>query len=369
MSNRNFILASAAAGLIFGLLVYLLYSSIRSGDSPTTAASTLLTGQRPHSYHTGISRASPAVVSVYSSETIYRRTDPTSLLDRFGIDNSISPSERRQTNQGSGVIINEEGYVLTNNHLVQDADAINVALADGRLFTARIIGADPETDLSVIKIDTDTELPHCSLDHNSTIRVGDIVLAIGNPFGVGQTVTQGIVSATRRQLDGTSALQNFLQIDAAINPGNSGGALINPRGDLVGINTAIFSRNNGAQGIGFAIPSELIRQVVPEIIRHGRVIRGWLGINASNLQLYPDLYRLSPHGAVISAVVEGGPAHLAGLRRGDVLTHIHGEPIQNAQQLLEAITALAPGAVIQVSGMRQTQPFDLRIEVTERPSR
>lgn len=355
------------AGLVFGLLAFLLSSSIRSGDSPTTAASTLLTGQRPHSYHTGISRASPAVVSVYSSETIYRRTLPNTRQDRFGIDNSISPLERRQTNQGSGVIINEEGFVLTNYHLVQGADEINVALADGRLFTARKIGADPETDLAVIKIDTDLTLPYCSLEHNSTVRVGDIVLAIGNPFGVGQTVTQGIVSATRRQLNGTSALQNFLQIDAAINPGNSGGALINPRGDLVGINTAVFASTNGAEGIGFAIPAELINEVVPKIIQHGRVIRGWLGINAGNLQLFPDLYRLSPHGAVISAVVERGPAHISGLRRGDVVTHVDGQPIQNAQQLLEAITALEPGAVIRVSGMRQTQPFDLRIEITERP--
>jgi len=368
VSNRIFIAISAVAGLILGLLIFLLNTSIRNGHSPTTAATALLTGDRPYSYYIGIQRASPAVVSIYSSATIYRRSEQTlEQADPFGINNSISPDERRRTNQGSGVIINQEGYVLTNNHLVSHADEINVALADGRLFKARKIGADPETDLAVIKIDTDSDLPSCSLENNATTRVGDIVLAIGNPFGVGQTVTQGIVSATRRKIQGTSELQNFIQIDAAINPGSSGGALINPRGDLVGINTAVFAARAGAQGIGFAIPAELIREVVPQIINHGRVIRGWLGIDADNLHLYPDLYQMSSYGAVISAVFAGSPAQLAGLRRGDIVTEINDEKVLTSQQLQTTVTALEPGAITRLKGIRQGQPFELRIEVVERP--
>lgn len=365
MSNRQFYAVMAVVGLLIGTGLFTVHSLQQTGSS----SSPLFTIDRADSYHTGIKRASPAVVSVYSSETIYRRTEQQlAPVDRFGIDNSIAPNVRRQTNQGSGVIINEEGFVLTNYHLVRDADEINIALADGRLFTARTVGADPETDLAVVKIDVEAELPWCSLEHSSTAEVGDIVLAIGNPFGVGQTVTQGIVSATHRQFYGTSRLQNFVQIDAAINPGNSGGALVNPRGDLLGINTAIFSNQAGAQGISFAIPTRLIRQVVPEIIEHGRVIRGWLGIGADNLHLYPDLYRMSKHGAVVSRLFENGPAHLAGLRPGDIVTAINETKIVNSQQLLNEIAALKPGAIIHVSGIRQNQPFQLTIDIAERPA-
>lgn len=367
MSNRRFYALMALAGLVTGIGLFSLHSIRQNGFNPSTLYA-LFAISRPDSYHTGIQRASPAVVSVYSSETIYRRTEQRlAPADRFGIGNSIAPNIRRQTNQGSGVIINEEGFVLTNYHLVRDADEINIALADGRLFTARKVGADPETDLAVVKIDADAELPWCSLEHNSTAEVGDIVLAIGNPFGVGQTVTQGIVSATHRQFFSTSRLQNFVQIDAAINPGNSGGALVNPRGDLLGINTAIFSNQAGAQGISFAIPNRLIREVVPEIIEHGRVIRGWLGIFTENLHLYPDLYRISNHGAVIATLIQNGPAHLAGLRRGDIITAINKTPIMNSQQLLNEIAALTPGAVIHVNGIRQAKEFQVTINIAERP--
>ncbi|MBX2886097.1 MAG: trypsin-like peptidase domain-containing protein [Granulosicoccus sp.] len=364
MSNRLFYALMAVVGLLIGTGLFTLYGVQKTGYTPAE----LFTAERPDSYHSGIQRASPAVVSVYSSETIYRRTEQRlTPVDPFGIDNSIAPNVRRQTNQGSGVIINDEGFVLTNYHLVRDADEINIALADGRLFTARNIGADPETDLAVVKIDAAAELPWCSLEHDSTAEVGDIVLAIGNPFGVGQTVTQGIVSATQRQFYSTSRLQHFVQIDAAINPGNSGGALVNPRGDLLGINTAIFSNQAGAQGISFAIPTRLIRQVVPEIIEHGRVIRGWLGIGAENLHLYPDLYRVSQHGAVISTLFENGPAHLAGLRPGDIVTIVNDTSILNSQQLLTEIAALEPGAVIHVTGIRQNREFKVTINIAERP--
>jgi len=205
-----------------------------------SALQSMLDRVRPDSYYEGIKNASPAVVSLYTSETIYRHSEDSSLSGLLQ-ENSIAPPERREMSQGSGVIISEDGYVLTNYHLVGGADEINVALPDGRLFTATGIGADSETDLAVVKINTDESLPSCGLFHDAEARVGDIVLAIGNPFGVGQTVTQGIISATRRRISGTSHFQHFLQVDAAINPGNSGGALINTRGDLLGINSAVFS--------------------------------------------------------------------------------------------------------------------------------
>jgi len=212
------------------------------------------------SYHDGISRVAPSVVSLYSSETIYRA--PITDLLQDSINPRIAPSERRATSQGSGVIIGSDGLIVTNNHLVEAADQIYVVLSDGSLHQGKVIGADPETDLAVVRIPAG-DLPAAPVVIDQPLRVGDIVLAIGNPFGVGQTVTQGIVSATRRQVAGSSAWQNFVQIDAAINPGNSGGALITPDGNLVGINTSVFMRESGAVGIGFAIPASLLQQVVP----------------------------------------------------------------------------------------------------------
>ena len=366
MNNYRFILLSAIAGLVVGLGLFFGKSTLQA----------VVDRVRPDSYYTGIMNASPAVVSLYSSETIYRRNAIGGNLTSDGLgtnnqsmpgENSIAPAERRQTSQGSGVIISEDGYVLTNYHLVQSADAINVALTDGRLFKATIIGADTETDLAVVKIDTPEDLPHCSLYHDAEARVGDIVLTIGNPFGVGQTVTQGIVSATSRHINGTSQLQQFLQVDAAINPGNSGGALINTRGDLLGINTAVFSTESGAEGIGFSIPATLIRQVVPEIIEHGRVVRGWLGIGADNLHQHPDLYNLAATGAVVSGVFENSPAHMAGLRRGDIVTSVNDAKILSADQLLLLVSGHKPLDVLTLQGQRQTQSFELSIPLAERP--
>lgn len=355
LSNQRFILLSIALGLLVGLGAFFgrsLYQSV-------------LDRVRPDSYYSGIQNASPAVVSLYTSETIYRRADDQS--SGIASENSIAPAERRQTSQGSGVIITEDGYVLTNHHLVGAADDINIALADGRLFKASKVGADPETDLAVVKIDTSESLPSCGLEHDAEARVGDIVLAIGNPFGVGQTVTQGIISATRRRIDGTSHFQQFLQVDAAINPGNSGGALINTRGDLLGINSAVFSTSAGAEGIGFSIPTTLIRQVVPEIIQNGRVARGWLGIGADNLQQHPDLYNLSQQGAVVSGVFRDSPAHQAGLRRGDIVTQVNGVDILSADQLLMLVSSHKPNDVLQLAGLRQIKPLQLQITLAERP--
>lgn len=316
------------------------------------------------SYHDGISRVAPSVVSLYSSETVYRA--PITDLLQDSINPRIAPAERRATSQGSGVIIGPDGLIVTNNHLVEAADQIYVVLSDGSLHQGKVIGSDPETDLAVVRIPAGG-LPAAPVADNLTLRVGDIVLAIGNPFGVGQTVTQGIVSATRRQVAGSTAWQNFVQIDAAINPGNSGGALITPDGNLVGINTSVFMRDSGAEGIGFAIPASLLEQVVPQIIEHGRVIRGWLGIDADELPMFPAVNELVDSGAVITGVLPSSPADIGGLRRFDVVGALNGEPILNARELLLKVSSQPPGSVITLSINRGGAMATLQVELGERP--
>jgi len=316
------------------------------------------------SYHDGISRVAPSVVSLYSSETIYQA--PISDLLQDSINPRIAPSQRRSTSQGSGVIIDPNGLILTNHHLVAAADQIYVVLSDGTLHKGKLVGADPETDLAVVRIPAG-DLPAATIEQNYPLRVGDIVLAIGNPFGVGQTVTQGIVSATRRQVAGSSAWQNFVQIDAAINPGNSGGALITPDGNLIGINTSVFMRDSGAIGIGFAIPSSLLAQVVPQLIDHGRVVRGWLGINADELPMFPDINEEVDQGAVITGVLENSPAAIAGLRRYDVVTALNGEPVSSARQLLLAVSSRSPDSLITLSLNRGGAMATLQLQLGERP--
>jgi len=317
-----------------------------------------------HSYHDGIMQVAASVVSLYSSETIYK--SPVQNFDDGNETPLIAPRERRSTSQGSGVIIGSDGLVLTNWHLIKDADEINVVLSNGSLHAARVIGRDSETDLAVVKIDA-TDLPAVSIDAKTGLRVGDIVLAIGNPFGVGQTVTQGIVSATARQVAGASAWQNFVQIDAAINPGNSGGALINPDGELVGINTAVFLRDNGAEGIGFAIPAELLARVVPELTENGHVRRGWLGIGADDLQMFPGFNREVDRGAVITGVLENSPADRGGLRPYDVVIQADDQPIANATQLLLLISGLPPGTTVSLTVLRNGESLNMSAELLERP--
>jgi len=293
----------------------------------------------PLSYHDGIMRVAPAVVSVYAS-------------------NSTPVSGSASASQGSGVIIDTDGIVLTNLHLIDNFNAIVVVLSDGRRYEAKLIGSDAETDLAVVRIDANM-LPYAELNEASPLRVGDIVLAIGNPFGVGQTVTQGIVSATRRRIANGTLWQNFIQIDAAINPGNSGGALINPLGQLVGVNTAVFRGDSGAIGIGFSIPADLLAQVVPQIIEHGSVTRGWLGLGAEDLNMFPALTDLTERGAVITSVEKGSPADLTGIQPMDVVVQIGEQAITSATQLLLTISALPPGATVQLALLRSSAPDTL----------
>lgn len=292
----------------------------------------------PLSYHEGVMRVAPAVVSVYAANR--------------GTNAQVT---QNLSSQGSGVIVAANGIVLTNLHLLQGFENITVVLNDGRSYPAELIGSDMETDLAVVQIGAKV-LPFLKLDEAEPLKVGDIVLAIGNPFGVGQTVTQGIVSATSRRLANASALQNFVQIDAAINPGNSGGALINPLGQLVGVNTAVFRGESGAVGIGYAIPADLLAQVVPQIIEHGSVSRGWLGLGVEDINMFPALYQLTQFGAVITAVEENGPAFKTGVRPRDIVVQIGEQPIRSATQLLLAVSALPPGATVKIALLRNPDP-------------
>ncbi len=329
-------------------------------------------GSAPFSYADAVAQAAPAVVNVYTATQVSEPRHPffnDPLFRRFFGDRYSEPAQRTETSLGSGVILSDDGYVLTNNHVIAEADEIQVLLADARSAPATVVGTGPESDLAVLRIGL-RELPTITVGNADGLRVGDVVLAIGNPFGVGQTVTQGIVSATGRTQLGLTTFEDFIQTDAAINPGNSGGALINARGELVGINTAIYSRSGGSMGIGFAIPVSLAREVMASIIEYGRMIRGWLGVQVQRVT--PDLASSfgldSPRGALVAGVVNGGPAAEAGLRPGDVLLSVDGTRIDDVDTLLRRVTNLQPGDTMTVTGLRNGDSFEREITVRERPS-
>ena len=325
----------------------------------------------PASYADAVDRAAPAVVNIHTAKIITRRVHP--LLDDpvfqqfFG--NRFSQTRKEvQTSLGSGVLISRQGYLLTNNHVIDGADEIQVLLADGRSVRATVVGTDADTDLAVLHIDIEN-LPAIVIGNSRNLRVGDVAMAIGNPFGVGQTVTLGIISATGRDRLGINAYEEFIQTDAAINPGNSGGALINARGELVGINSAIYSKSGGSQGIGFAIPINLAKGVMTQIIEQGHVVRGWLGIEAQDLTppLAESLDIPGVEGVLIAGVLRDGPADQAGLLPGDVVTTIDGEPVTDAHDAMRIISRQKPDSTIKLGGIRETQSFTLRARVKQRP--
>lgn len=326
--------------------------------------------QGPVSYARAVERAAPAVVNIYSSRVVENEQHPLMsdpfFRQFFGGD---MPSRQRMLSSlGSGVIVSPEGYVLTNHHVINDADQIQVALRDGRETLAEVIGTDPESDLAVLRIDLDA-LPVIAMTDSTQTAVGDVTLAIGNPFGVGQTVTMGIISATGRNHLGLNAYEDFIQTDAAINPGNSGGALVNPEGGLVGINTAIFSRSGGSQGIGFAIPTNLARDILEQLVTQGRVIRGWLGVEAQEMtqELASSFGLNTLDGVVIAGVVPGGPADQAGLRPGDILLKVNDRPIIDARAAMADIAAIEPGNRLTLEVVRNGQRREVKVEVGERP--
>ena len=325
---------------------------------------------RPDSYYPAVKRATPSVVNVFTSKAVRTPRHPLfedPLFRRFFGD-QLPESTQRATSLGSGVIISPAGYVITNNHVVEAADEIEVALPDGKTLLARVVGSDPETDLVVLRVDA-TQLPAIALGSSETLHVGDVVLAIGNPFGVGQTVTSGIVSALGRAGLGINTFENFIQTDAAINPGNSGGALVDAHGNLVGINTAIYSRSGGSMGIGFAIPVSTVRMVMEQIIKTGSVTRGWIGVEAQGITppLAESFGLESTLGAIIAGVLRGGPAAKAGVQPGDVLVEINGKPVADPQGMLNLVAALEPGSTARLKLRRRDKDIELNVIVGRRP--
>jgi serine protease DegS len=320
------------------------------------------------SYADAVRRAAPAVVNVYAARIVTERLPRNILQDPFG---ELGPRYRQRLEQslGSGVIVDSAGQVVTNHHVIADAAAIRVQLADGREADAQVIGRDPDTDLALLRI-TLRDLPAIELGRSSTLRAGDIVLAIGNPLGLSATVTQGIVSATGRGQLGVAVFENFIQTDAPINVGNSGGALINTRGELVGINTAIIARNLGVEGIGFAIPADLVRGVVGELVARGRVVRGWVGFDVANIDdANARAAGLSRGGVVILRLYQGSPAQQAGLQPGDLITRIGGKIPASAQEVQVRIAAMQPGTALLISVQRGAQTADTQLQVVEQPLR
>jgi len=327
--------------------------------------------QDPYSYANAVAAAAPAVANLYTTKVIEKtEQQPLSkdpLFQRFFSDN-LPRQRRMESSLGSAVIMSSEGYLLTNNHVTANAEQIVVALKDGRETLARVIGSDPETDLAVLKIDL-ADLPAITLGHSDRIRVGDVTLAIGNPFGVGQTVTMGIISATGRNQLGLNTYEDFIQTDAAINRGNSGGALVDADGNLIGINTAIISESGGSQGIGFAIPVKLALEVMKSIIEHGQVIRGWLGVEVQSLtqELAESFGQEGRPGIVVAGVYRDGPAARAGLQPGDLILSIDGVQSADGRSSMNQVARARPGENIDIDILRNGKPLTLTAEVGMRP--
>jgi serine protease DegQ len=325
------------------------------------------------SYANAAAKSRPSVVNIFTSKEVLARRNPFSddpLFRRFfGKQQKNDNQPQRVSNLGSGVIVSGDGYILTNHHVIEAADEIQVALPDGQTLPAKLVGTDPETDVAVLKVQHGT-LPAITFARPDAARVGDVVLAIGNPFGVGQTVTMGIVSALGRSHLGINTFENYIQTDAAINPGNSGGALVDTYGNLVGVNTAIFSRSGGNLGIGFAIPVSIVRQVMDQIIAHGGVTRGWVGIEVQEIspEIADSFGLKSTDGALIAGVLRGGPADRAGIRPGDVLVAVNSQPVKDSVSLLNLIAALPPGRVAQLRFIRAQTQLLATATVEKRPS-
>ena len=331
-------------------------------EAPTNAAGTVM----PGSMSPAAKRAAPAVVSIATTQA--RTSHPLANDPWFRFFYGDREDDSPQMGLGSGVIVSPEGYILTNNHVVEGAQEIEVTLSDSRRTTAKVIGTDPDTDLAVLRITLD-RLPVIAMGNSDTVQVGDKVLAIGNPFGVGQTVTGGIISALGRNQLGINTFENFIQTDAAINPGNSGGALVDVNGSLLGINTAIYSRSGGNMGIGFAIPVNTARQVLEGLVRDGQVTRGWIGVEP--VELNSDLAETfgikQTEGVIVTGVLQNGPAFQAGLKPGDVLLTVGDKDVHNVSELLTLIAAQTPGAAVKMRIKRRNVEMTLDVTPAQRP--
>ncbi|MDH5361408.1 MAG: trypsin-like peptidase domain-containing protein [Gammaproteobacteria bacterium] len=368
--NRlKFLFQAIVYGLAGAFLLVLLRPELLGMGQDSGMSTRAMNGNSVYSFSSAVSRAAPAVVNIHTSKLVPinngQQAGESDLKRYFG---EMPEQQKTENSLGSGVIFSEEGYILTNNHVIRGADEILVALRDGRIAPARIVGVDPESDLAVLQVRLDN-LPVIQLGDSELLRIGDVVLAIGNPFGVGQTVTMGIVSAKGRSHLGINTFENFIQTDAAINPGNSGGALVNTNGQLLGINTAIFSKSGGSQGIGFAIPVMLAKNVMQQIIKQGHVSRGWLGV---------EIYELTPEimqafgvqdmsGVIIVGVMQGGPAEAAGLQANDIVIRINDKPVSDVRGALNLIAQTSPNDAITLEVIRDKHPLTLKAVVAERP--
>ena len=369
-----FALTSILSGLAAAFLAmhFFLDSVEEQPAQPEPVVRTFAPEPGPASYADAVKKASPSVVNIYATKLTVERSktifDDPVFQRFFGNRLSTKPKVKRENSLGSGVIISSDGLIMTNNHVIQGALEIWVVLNDGRTLKAEIVGTDPDTDLALLKTG-EKNLAVIKAGNSETMQVGDVVLAIGNPFGVGQTVTMGIVGATGRSHLGINTFENFIQTDAAINPGNSGGALINAYGELVGINTAIFSKSGGSHGIGFAIPVKLAEGVMQQLLKNGRVIRGWLGLAGQDMtqELAKSFNLKETKGVLISGVLGGGPADKAGIKPGDIIIKVDDQEQKNASEILNYIATLSPGSKIVLFGWRGESEFKTEVTVAERP--
>ena len=381
-SHTFFLLLSAAGGFLLAVSYNYFFLESKTLQNTSLQDKQSLTSIQPppdtqtaypfiSSFAPAVNRAAPAVVNIFTRKLVKQQDNfYNSSTLRALLENRKPPSRyREEINLGSGVIVSSQGHILTNNHVISDAKEIEILLKDGRYLKAGIVGRDLETDLALLKVSAQN-LPVIHFGDSSSLQAGDIVLAIGNPFGLGHTVTSGIISALNRSQFRANNFDNFIQTDAAINPGNSGGALVNTRGEMIGLNTInISSSGGGSQGIGFAIPAALARKIMAQLITYGEVRRGWIGIEAKEMtamlaqQLNSDITR----GLLIIGVLQNGPGQKAGIRAGDMITHINGIEIISAKNALDLITNLRPGDIAILRGVRQNQSLQFKIIAEERP--
>ncbi|MFA6902103.1 MAG: Do family serine endopeptidase [Gallionellaceae bacterium] len=378
---RKFWLLFAQATTI-GLAALFIINTLKPGLLPNAARNGVVTlyENMPNggdaipaaSFSNAAKKVMPAVVNIFTTSEV--KNSNNQFMDdprfRFFFGDQFEENAPQQASSlGSGVLVSHDGYILTNHHVVEAADQIEVALADGRNAKGRIIGSDPETDLAVIKIDLGDNLPAITFGQSDQAQVGDIVLAVGNPFAVGQTVTMGIVSAVKRNHLGLNAFENFIQTDAAINPGNSGGALVDVNGNLIGINSAIYSPNGGSLGIGFAIPATTAKKIMEQIILTGSVTRGWIGVAVQ--EITPELaesFKLGKiQGVLISEVVRGGPADQAKIKAGDILISVDGKALPDSNSMLETVAALLPGKTVALKLLRNQREITVQVKIGRRP--
>jgi serine protease DegQ len=378
---RKFWLLFAQATTI-GLATLFIIQTLRPSLLPSAARNGVVTlyenannngGQIPSAgFSAAAQKVMPAVVNIFTTNEVKAQAQPFINDPRFRFffgDQFEDSTPQQSSSLGSGVIVSHDGYILTNHHVIEGADQIEVALSDGRKAKGHIVGSDPETDLAVIKVDLGGNLPAITFGHAEQSRVGDIVLAIGNPFGVGQTVTMGIISALKRNHLGLNTFENFIQTDAAINPGNSGGALVDSNGNLIGINSAIYSPNGGSLGIGFAIPVSTAKKIMEQIIQSGSVVRGWIGVAVQDLtpELLESFKLGETQGVLIAEVVRGSPADKAGVKAGDILLSIADKPLTDSNIMLETISALPPDKVTPLKLLRNQSEITVQVKVGKRP--